>query len=118
MNKTGPLSYLVKVGELTWRRHIDQLRSSEVQVPLETASPVATYQPETQPFDSQNRPSGVPQPSAPNIPNIPISEPMQSVDQSPTLATGHASPVNERPVRSTRKPVWQQDYVMGGSKPS
>ena len=99
--KTGPVSYTVEVAPgVTWRRHTDQLRASNVPITQETFIPPRTSVEQT-----------ISQPPIPSHAPEPIEQQTPSQETTrPTNDSAKMSP-SRFPQRTRRPPKYLDDFV-------
>jgi len=123
---TGPLSYLVKVGSVTWRRHVDQMRNTGIQAervvehnPLETELTPQVPTPIALEPELDSSATGVPvqidmalasDRSVPSDSVVPVARTSPSATRPPVVVEPVTIPVS-RPKRTTREPSYFKDFV-------
>ena len=120
--QTGPVSYQVQVGTSTWRRHLDQLRRSELPITGSTPVTMTTYELQVSEENYQESQTDVPltvdTPAVNLSQEISESQNRTSDDvksnekpntQAPTIQDPKLQ--KSRPVRNRKNPVWMKDYV-------
>ena len=139
--QTGPISYVVKVGNTHWKRHLDQLRSTQLLMPSETSSRhelPETEEEETAPQQTKvcadkamdkRPPADIPTSQEPTVPDSQSSPNSrapaetfqneappkpQDLDGVPVLEQNEKPMEPQprcRPKRESKAPVWMKDYV-------
>ncbi|XP_022788250.1 uncharacterized protein K02A2.6-like [Stylophora pistillata] len=120
--QTGPVSYQVQVGTSIWRRHLDQLRRSELPITESTPFTMTTNEPQVSEENYQE--SQTDAPLTVDTPDVNSSQVIsESQNRTPCdVESNHNSntpaPVMQdpelresRPVRNRKSPVWMKDYV-------
>ncbi|XP_022785748.1 uncharacterized protein K02A2.6-like [Stylophora pistillata] len=120
--QTGPVSYQVQVSTSTWRRHLDQLRRSELPSTESTSVTMTTTEPQVS--EEKYQESQTDAPSTVDTPDVNSSQvisesqnrtpdDVQSKENSNTQAPVMQDPKlrESRPVRNRKSPVWMKDYV-------
>jgi hypothetical protein len=102
VHQLGPVTYQVKVGDLIWKRHVDQIRERETDIPVNESNtniPITMHVP----FDSTQSNQ-----VQDNLPNSTVESATEACVQTPVQAESHensktASPaMKPLPKRSTR----------------
>ena len=120
--QTGPVSYQVQVGTSTWRRHLDQLRRSEL--PITETTPVTMTTNEPQVSEENYSESQTDVPLTVDTPDVNSSQEIsESQNRTPDEIKSNEKPNTQapniqdpelqksRPVRNRKSPVWMKDYV-------
>ena len=123
IKQIGPISYVVKVGHSHWKRHLDQLRNTELLMPEDEQLTVTGPQKQTDPVllqppaeFSDGHYTELTQPAECLEKEVILPPPgyfgNETVPDSSTSSEPLEVEQHSRPKRDTRPPTWLKDYYV------